>query len=213
MVGFCARFIPDYSRRAEPLHALKRKGAKFVWSEAQQAAFDQLKQALCQAPVLEMPDFTKDFVFSTDASDIAISAVLQQRIEGRLAPIAFYSRLLSSSERRYSTYEKECLAILMGCGRCRSYLEHKEFELECDSLSLCWPLKRTKDVGRLGRWVLRLAPFKFKVRHTRDVDNVVADALSRMFEGHCEDNPDVVCASLLEALPFGIFFPGGAPGE
>jgi hypothetical protein len=88
----------------------------------------------------------------------------------------------------------------MGCERCRSYLEHKEFELECDDLSLCWLLRRTKDVGRLGQWVLRLAPFKFKVRHTRGVDNVVADALSRMFEGQCEDNPDIVCASLLEAL-------------
>jgi transposase InsO family protein len=201
MVGFYARFIPDYSRRAEPLHALKRKGAKFVWSETQQAAFDQLKQALCQAPVLQMPDFSKDFVLSTDASDVAVSAVLQQRIEGGLAPIAFYSRLLSPSERRYSTYEKECLAILMGCERCRSYLEHKEFELECDNLSLCWLLKRTKDVGRLGRWVLRLAPFKFRVRHTRGADNVVADALSRMFEGQCVDNPDFLCASLLEALP------------
>ena len=201
MVGFYARFIPDYSRCAEPLHALKRKGAKFVWGPAQQSAFEQLKQALCQAPVLQMPDFTKDFVLSTDASDVAVSAVLQQRVEGHLAPIAFYSRLLSPVERRYSTYEKECLAILMGCEKCRSYLEHKEFEIECDNLSLCWLLKRAKDVGRLGRWVLRLAPFKFRVRHTRGVDNIVADALSRMFDGHTEDLPDLVCASLLEALP------------
>jgi hypothetical protein len=151
--------------------------------------------------VLQMPDFSKDFVLSTDASDLAISAVLQQRVEGHLAPVAYYSRLLTPSERRYSTYEKECLAILFGCERCRCYLEHKEFELECDNLSLCWLLRRTKDVGRLGRWVLRLAPFKFKVRHTRGVDNVVADALSRMFEGHIEDGPEIACASLLEGLP------------
>jgi hypothetical protein len=142
-----------------------------------------VKQALCQAPVLQMPDFWKDFVLCTDASDLAISPVLHQRVEGRLAPIAYYSQLLGPSEWRFSSYEKECLAVLFGCERCRCYLEHKEFELECDNLSLCSLLRRTKDVGRLGRWMLRLAPFKFKVRHTRGVDNVVADALSRMFEG------------------------------
>jgi hypothetical protein len=136
MVGFYARFIPNYSRQAEPLHALKRKGAKFVWTPVQESAFEQLKQTLCQAPVLQMPDFSKEFVLSTDASDVAVSAVLQQRVSGHLAPIAFYSRLLSPVERRYSTYEKECLAILMGCEKCRSYLEHKEFEIECDNLSL-----------------------------------------------------------------------------
>ena len=67
-----------------------------------------------------------------------------------------------------------------GCDKCRVFLEHKEFELHCDNLALCWLLKKVKDVGRLGCWILRLAPFKFRVRHTRGVDNVVADALSRM---------------------------------
>jgi hypothetical protein len=50
-------------------------------------------------------------------------------------------------------------------------------------LALCWLLKRVKYVGRLGRWILRLAPFKFKVKPTRGVNNLVADALVRMFDG------------------------------
>jgi len=91
---------------------------------------------------------------------------------------------LSPTERGYSTYEKECLGVIFGCEKCRAYLEHKEFEVQCDNLALCWLLKRVKDVGRLGRWILRLSSFKFKVTHTRGTDNVVADALSRMFEGH-----------------------------
>jgi hypothetical protein len=127
--------------------------------------------------------------------------------------LSLTSQLLSPSERRYSTYEKECLAVLFGCGRCHCYLEHKEFELECDNLSLCWPLRRTKDVGRLGRLVLRLAPFKFKVRHTRGVDNVVADALSRMFEGQSDTSPEIACASLLEGLPLVYSFLQRYQGE
>jgi hypothetical protein len=68
---------------------LKRKGVQFSWTREQQTAFDHLKQALCQAPVLQMPDFSKDFVLCTDASDLAISAVLHQRVEGTLAPLAY----------------------------------------------------------------------------------------------------------------------------
>jgi hypothetical protein len=80
-------------------------------------------------------------------------------------------------------------------------LEHKLSELQCDNLSLCWLLKRAKDVGRLGRWILRLAPFKFRGRHTRGTDNVVADALSRMFEGQVPETPERAYMGLLQSLP------------
>jgi hypothetical protein len=73
----------------------------------------------------------------TDASEKAISAVVNQRVNGELAPVAYYSRLLGPAERQYSTYEKECLAVVFGCERARTYLEHKEFELHCDNLALC----------------------------------------------------------------------------
>ena len=201
MVGFYARFIPGFSRCAAALHALKRKGVPFDWTSEHQEAFDALKRALSQAPVLQIPDFNREFVLVTDASDLAISAVLNQRVAGNLAPISFYSRLLSPAERNYSTYEKECLAVLFGCEKCRPYLEHTEFELHCDNLALCWLLKRVKEIGRIGRWVLRLAPFKFRVVHTKGSDNVVADALSRVFEGNKGESPEMKCAAILESLP------------
>ena len=134
MVSFYARFIPELSQRAAPLHRLKEKRIQFVWGEEQQASFEILKTALCEAPVLQVPDFKKDFVLVTDASDIAVSAVLNQRVNGQLAPMAFYSKLLGSAESRYSTYEKECLAVVFGCERARGYLEHKEFELHCANI-------------------------------------------------------------------------------
>ena len=100
-----------------------------------------MKRALCEAPVLQIPDFNKEFVLATDTSDVAVSPVLDQRVNGGLAPISYYSRLLTAPEKRYSTHEKECLAVLFGCERCRTYLEHKQFELCCDNLALCWLLK------------------------------------------------------------------------
>jgi hypothetical protein len=151
MVGFYARFIPNFSGIAAVLHQLKKKGVPFIWREDHQTAVDLLKQALCEAPVLQIPDFSKDFILVTDAGDRALSAVLHQRVGEGLAPISFHSRLLTDAERNYSTYERECLAVVFGCEKCRTYLEHKEFELRCDNLALCWLLKRVKDVGRLGR--------------------------------------------------------------
>ena len=85
--------------------------------------------------------------------------VLNRKVNGQLAPVAYCSKCLGPAERRYSTYE-ECLAVYL-VARARSYLEHKEFKLYSENLILCWLFKNVQDVGRLGRWIIRLAPFKF----------------------------------------------------
>jgi len=85
MVGFYARFIPDYSHKAAVLHGLKKKRVPFVWPDEHQEAFESLKRALCEAPVLQIPDFNKEFVLVTDASDLAVSAILHQRVGDGLA--------------------------------------------------------------------------------------------------------------------------------
>jgi hypothetical protein len=64
----------------------------------------------------------------------------------------------------------------------KSILEHKEFTLHTDNQSLSWLLRHTKDFGWIGRWILRLAPFKFKVMHISGKSNVVADCLTRQYE-------------------------------
>ena len=89
MIGFYARFIPEFSKCAANLHALKRKGVPFEWTTEHQQAFEALKRALCEAPVLHIPDFGKEFVLVTDASNLAISAVLNQRVAEVLALFHF----------------------------------------------------------------------------------------------------------------------------
>lgn len=187
MIGFYGNFVKDFSRLAEPLHALKRKNARFVWGEPQRRSFEALKEAISTPPVLQVPDFEKEFVLVCDASDMAVSAVLNQRGEAGLAPIAFASRLLSATERKYSTYEKECLAVVWGCERFRVYLEHTPFILHTDNQALSWLLKQVRELGRIGRWVLRLAAFKFTVVHVAGKANVVADCLTRQYERPASD--------------------------
>lgn len=106
--------------------------------------------------------------------------MLNQKVNGQLAPMAFYSKLLGPAGRRYSTHEKEYMANVFGCERARGYLEHKEFGLHCDNFTLCSLFRNVKDVGRLGRWILCLAPFKSKIHHTRGIDNTVTNSLSQI---------------------------------
>jgi len=106
MFGFYARFISTYSSIAAPLHALKRKEVAFVWEGEHHRLFALLKQALCEAPLLQIPDFRKDFVLVTDASDFAVSTILHQRVKGSLAPISYYSRLLTDRKGNIAPMRK-----------------------------------------------------------------------------------------------------------
>ena len=161
MGGFYAKFIPRFADIVTPLNELKKKGARFEWGEDQERAFLAVKSHLCQAPTLRLPDFNKCFVLQCDASDVAISAILNQEEDGHFAPVAYSSRKLSTLEKRYSIYEREALAVVYGCERFRCFLEHKEFVVHTDSEALSWLRKRPHQLGRIGRWVMRLSPFKF----------------------------------------------------
>ena len=90
---------------------LTRKDVAFIWPKDCEEAFTKIKESLLRYPVLRFSDFDKDFYLSTDASDFAISGVLEQKHDNDFHPIAFISRQLNKAERNYSTTEKECLAI------------------------------------------------------------------------------------------------------
>jgi transposase InsO family protein len=153
-------------------------------------------------PVLAMADFSQRFVLQTDASSVALGAVLMQEVGGQKRPIAFASRTLSNQERKFSAYELECLAVLFGVEKFRMYLEHVEFDLETDNQALSWCLAHPRQTGRIARWVVRLSAFKFIPHHIKGTLNVVADALSRMFDG--VDTPDLqpsIVAPVLYDMP------------
>lgn len=186
MAGFCGRFIDRFSRTTEPLHALKHKNVGFVWGDAQQSAFQQPKDALATPPVLQIPNFSKEFTLICDASDVAISTVLHQKKGEDLVLIACSSWLLSAVEWRYSIYQRECLAVFYGYEKYRSYLEYKEFCLLTNNQALTWLLRHAKELGRIGHCVLRLAPFNFKVSHISGKPTVVADCLTSQYEDPLE---------------------------
>ena len=181
LASYYRQFVPGFSELASPLTDLTRKGAPdpVQWTERCRVAFDGIKNALCGETVLYAPNFDLPFSLQTDASDRGLGAVLTQQVEGADRPVLYLSRKLSEREGRYSTVEKECLAIRWAVGALRYYLLGRSFTLYSDHAPLQW-LHRMKDSNaRITRWYLALQPFNFRVVHRPGTQMVVADFLSR----------------------------------
>ena len=108
LAGYYQRFVAGFSKVAHPITSLQRKGKKFEWIEKCEGAFQKLKKALTSAPILAVPDSSKDFVVCTDASLDGIGAVLMQ--EGRA--IAYESRKIKGHELNYPTHDLELAAVV-----------------------------------------------------------------------------------------------------
>ena len=112
MVGWYAKFLTSLSNDKEILCALLKKKAKWIWTRKHEEKFEKIKRDLISAPVLIRPDFSKSFFLHCDASDYAIGVVLAQKVGDDEHPVVFINRLLTSGERKFTTTEKECLAVL-----------------------------------------------------------------------------------------------------
>ena len=172
------RFIKHYSLLARPLTDLTKCETMKKWDEAQQRAFDQLRMALVTAPVLRLPDFDRPFVLTTDASLVAVGAVLEQDFGDGLQPIAYSSKKLTPTEIRYSAYERELLGIVDAIGRWRSYLEGQHFIIQTDHSSLRHLPNQPSVNRRIWKWVSILQGYDVDIRHIPGVRNP-ADALTR----------------------------------
>ena len=167
----CAR------RRAEP--RARRPRSHSCGASEQQSAFEALKLAVATAPCLAIPDPQRDFLVHTDASGYATGAVLMQRFDEGLRPIAFLSKKMSAAERNYPVHEQELLAILHALKAWRHYLSGRPFTVLTDHQSLQYVETSAMATPRQVRWAAWLAEFDFKVRYAPGATNVAADALSR----------------------------------
>ncbi|KAG8380924.1 hypothetical protein BUALT_Bualt06G0067200 [Buddleja alternifolia] len=161
-----------------PLTDLLKKNKPWVWSEACQLAFEDLKAAVSEEPVLALPNFEKMFELHTDASDFAIGGVLMQ--EGH--PIAFESRKLNETERRYTVQEKEMTAIVHCLRIWRHYLLGSRFVVKTDNVATSYFQTQKKLSPKQARWQDFLAEFDYVLEYKPGKANVVADALSRKAE-------------------------------
>ena len=184
LTGYYRRFIKNYASISAALSDLTRSKQPNVvkWTSEAEEAFRHLKRSLCTSPVLIVPDIDRPFLLQTDASDRGVGGVLSQVDKhGEEHPVAYFSRKLLPREEKYSTIEKECLAIKLATYNFRVYLLGRQFTIQTDHRALEW-LDKLKDGNpRLTRWSLSLQPYQFQVEHRPGNQNSNADALSRTF--------------------------------
>jgi hypothetical protein len=170
------KFIKNFAKMAAPLKKLLKKSVgNYEWDGACDEAFETLKGILVKAPVLKLPDFDKDFEIHSDASDFAIRGVLVQ--EGR--PVAFESKKLSETERRWPTHEKEMWVVIHCLKTWGHYIGYKDVVVWTDNVTLKYFATQPKLSSKQVRWQDTLALFNVDIRHKPGKDNVVPDALSR----------------------------------
>ncbi|KAJ1702159.1 hypothetical protein LUZ63_001938 [Rhynchospora breviuscula] len=192
LTGYYRKFIQNYGIISRPLTELLKKDS-FNWNQQAQQAFNQLKVAMTQAPVLALPDFSQPFTIETDACNVGIGAVLLQNKR----PIAFLSKKLGLKSQSLSTYEKELLAVLTAVTKWRHYISPKPFIIKTDQISLKHLLEQKIHTAMQHKGLSKLLGLDYTIEYKKGCENKIADALSRR-EGHCVD--DVVDIAELAAV-------------
>jgi hypothetical protein len=203
--NFYRRFVKGYSGVATPLTNMTKKERPFDWTANEQAAFDELKKRFTEAPILIIFDPEKEVVLETDASDYAIGACASQLgPDGKLHPIAFYSRKMSPAEANYDIHDKELLAIVVAFQEWRVYLEGSKYPIKVltDHKNLTYFTTTKKLNRRQVRWAELLASYNFQIFYQKGTENGRADALSRRND-HREGRETETPYSILRKNPDG----------
>ena len=187
--AYVQRWLPGMAKIAKPLYdALEKDGRKkLVWDATMVTAFEALKHQVSNAVALNLPNFNKKFVLVTDASDTGVGAMLTNRSnssdETKLDPIAFFRHALSPGQSRYSTTEKELLAIVLAVRKFRVYLG-RPVDLITDHRALRWlsTLDAHDQNGRRGRWIEQRQQYDINPIHKagKSSELSMAEYLSRV---------------------------------
>ncbi len=182
MAQYYRQYINSYADVAGPLYDMLKEDGPAVWGQAQQEAFDIIKNKLATEPIRAHPDFNKSFKLYIDASDTGLGAVLaQDDEEGRERVIAYEARRLSAPERNYPTIEKECLAVVWAIQKFKQYLGGWiPFTVYTDHAALKTLMKHDNPTPRRARWMEVLATYFFEVEHRLGKKMGHADYLSRI---------------------------------
>jgi transposase InsO family protein len=187
-VNWLSKFIPNLASYTARLNKLKRKegkSGKYItkveWNSDLENDFNAIHELVANTEILSHPDLDKQFIVRTDASDVALGAVLLQEHKGELKPIEFLSKQFDDTQKNWHASDKELFGCIYAIKRWRHYLISAPFLLDTDHKNLCKLFNEpsTRGESRKERWAATLMEYQFVASHIRGVDNVIADFLSR----------------------------------
>ena len=198
LVGYYQQYIPDYQTVVAPMNALRKKGVAFRWTGECEQGFDRVKAVLTSRPLLVYPDFDRIaegdllLVLQTDASDYAVGAVLVQRDPLTVPPIdhpiAYWSKSMDTHQKRYASYDKEALAVVLSVKHFKPYLVGRHFLLETDHQALRRLLLQIDlRTSRQVHWVEQLMEYDMDIMYRPGHRNANADCFSRVVGGKFVD--------------------------
>jgi hypothetical protein len=173
-INFVRRFISNLLQKVLPFSPLlkNKKDQKFIWSDKQQKAFDEIKRYMKEAPVLVPPQLNKPFKLYVAADTQTIGSALIQEFEGKARVVAYLSRKLLDPETRYSAAEKLCLCVYYLCTKFR-HSTHYLLNVKCVVYSKFDVIKHMLSMtilnGRIGKWILALSEFELKFESAKAI--------------------------------------------
>jgi transposase InsO family protein len=183
MVNYYRRFIPHCASISAPLtDALRGTPKSFKITEEQKESINRLKQSISEAVLLQHYAPDAPLSIAVDASNTAVGAVIQQTRQGLWVPLAFFSKRLTPTETKYSTFGRELLAIYLAIKHFRHFVEGRNFTVYTDHKPLTHAIHSSSDKysPRETRHLDYISQFTSDIRHISGMDNVVADTLSRI---------------------------------
>ena len=183
LCGYYNKFVKEYSEETRVLREAAARKGPLDWTPELMKAFERMKDVLTSAPVLRLPTFRGKFRLDTDACNASVGSVLTETVEGEDRVVAYASKVLSKSEKRWPAYDKELWAIVWSIRHFRQYLVGSTFTVCTDHQ----PLRNiprsivceNDATGRRGRWAVELSSYEFDVEVRPGKQHGNADALSR----------------------------------
>ncbi len=185
--NYVSKFVPDSSRLLKPLNDLRTVSpySLSAWGEKEQEAFDGFKKLVRKQLSLAFPDLNRPWHLYTDASDKGFGGILLQGESNGQEIVSFFAGTFNETQGRWSTYEQELFGIMHALTRpdlSPLFKIHPNLHVHTDHRNLLFMKNKRTTSDKLLRWSLVLNDYRFTIHHVAGIENVVADALSRVVE-------------------------------
>ena len=181
VVNYLSLFCPDLQKLLKPIVELTRKGRPFIWGDAQEKAFREVKLRLKNPPVLHLPKADGRFILYSDTSIEGTGSSLWQIQEGKPKLIGYASKTLPEACSRYSVTELEMTGLSVNMNLWKNLLKHREFDAAVDHAAVAQIMKAKTEPAttRIMRLLDRLSAYSFNLYYVKGRDMILSDYLSR----------------------------------